>query len=57
VVDDGALTFEGPARFRYELDGDGNVRVNPDGSISVEWWLRGEDGGWSPWMHNLFTRM
>jgi hypothetical protein len=30
--------------------------VNADGTISVAWWLRGEDGHWQPWMRNTFTR-
>jgi hypothetical protein len=50
------LIFQGPARFAYELDDDGKVKVNPDGTISVDWWLRGEDDEWHPWMSNTFTR-
>ena len=30
------LIFQGPARFAYELDDDGKVKVNPDGTISVD---------------------
>ena len=56
-VGDGTLTFEGPARFQYELDGEGRVKVNPDGTISVAWWLRGENGGWEPWMQNTFAKV
>src|SRR5215204_3668612 len=56
-VADGRLTFGGPARFRYELDDDGNVAVNDDGTISVAWWLRDENGDWAPWMHNTFRRV
>jgi hypothetical protein len=52
----GRLTFEGPARFQYELDEDGTIKVNADGTISVTWWLRGEDAVWHPWMRNTFTR-
>jgi hypothetical protein len=55
-VADGGLTFQGPARFQYELDGDGRIKANADGTISVSWWLRGEDGDWRPWMRNTFTR-
>ncbi len=51
------LTFEGPARFRYELDDGGRIRVGPDGTISVDWWLRDEDGAWRPWMRNRFERI
>jgi hypothetical protein len=29
------LTFTGPARFQYELDADGKIKVNPDGTITV----------------------
>jgi Protein of unknown function (DUF1579) len=56
LVDDGMLTFEGPARFQYELDDDGKIRVDPDGTISVSWWLRDEHGEWQPWMTNTFAR-
>ena len=55
-VADGKLTFEGPARFQYELDDDGKIKTNSDGSISVSWWLRDENGEWAPWMRNTFTR-
>jgi Protein of unknown function (DUF1579) len=57
VVADGTLTFEGPARFQYRLDDAGQVRVNPDGTISVAWWLRDEGGVWQPWMDNRFSRV
>ena len=56
-VADEALTFEGPARFRYALDGDGHIRLNEDGSLTVEWWLRDESGQWQPWMTNTFSRV
>src|SRR5262245_28329394 len=56
-VADGRLTFEGPARFRYELDDDGRIRVDPDGTISISWWLQDETGGWQPWMTNTFHRV
>jgi len=57
VVAGGKLTFTGPARFQYELDGDGKIKVNPDGAITVVWWLRDENGAWKPWMNNTFTKM
>jgi hypothetical protein len=41
---EGKLTFEGPARFQYRLGDDGRIAVNPDGTISVAWWL----WGWRP---------
>jgi hypothetical protein len=50
------LTFEGPARFQYELDEDGRIKANGDGTLSVAWWLRDEAGEWQPWMHNTFSR-
>jgi predicted enzyme related to lactoylglutathione lyase len=53
---DGELTFEGPARFRYELDDDGAILVNPDGTITVTWWLRDETGEWQPWMNNTYAK-
>jgi hypothetical protein len=54
---DGRLTFQGPARFQYELDDQGRVKLNPDGTVTVAWWLRGQDGDWRPWMRNSFTRV
>jgi hypothetical protein len=51
------LTMVGPARFQYDLDEDGKIKTNPDGSISVAWWLRDENGEWKPWMNNTFTRV
>jgi hypothetical protein len=52
----GKLTFQGPARFQHELDADGSIKLNADGTVTVAWWLRGEDGEWHPWMRNTFTR-
>jgi hypothetical protein len=57
VVEDGTLTFEGPARFQYRLDDSGQIRVNKDGTISVAWWLRDENGEWQPWMDNRFSKV
>jgi Protein of unknown function (DUF1579) len=57
VAADGKLTFEGPARFQYELDDHGKIRTNPDGTISVAWWLRDKQGHWQHWMDNTFTRV
>lgn len=51
------LTFEGPARFQYRLDDAGKIETNPDGTISVSWWLRDADGAWASWMHNTYTRI
>jgi hypothetical protein len=31
--------------------------VNSDGTISVAWWLRDEDGEWRSWMDNTFTKI
>ena len=56
-VDGDKLTFEGPARFQYDLDDDGRIRTNTDGTISVAWWLRDEIGAWRPWMNNTFRRL
>jgi Protein of unknown function (DUF1579) len=55
-VAEGKLNFEGPARFQYELDDEGRIKLNPDGTLSVAWWLRDEDGMWQPWMKNTFSR-
>jgi hypothetical protein len=35
-LEDDGLVFEGPARFRHELDDEGGVRTNPDGTITVD---------------------
>jgi hypothetical protein len=51
------LTMVGPARFEYELDREGQIKVNADGTVSVAWWLRDENGEWRPWMNNTFTRI
>jgi Protein of unknown function (DUF1579) len=53
-VADGRLTFVGPARFQYELDDDGDIKVARDGTITVSWSLRDEAGEWQPWMTNTF---
>jgi hypothetical protein len=53
----GKLVCQGPARFEYELDDEGGIKVNPDGTISVAWWLRDENGEWKPWMNNTFARL
>jgi hypothetical protein len=39
-----------------KLGADGAVGVNPDGTISIRWWIRDEDGEWQPWMANTFSR-
>ena len=56
-VADGRLTFTGPARFQYELDDEGKIKVNPDGTITVTWWLRDDSDGLQPWMTNTFKRV
>ena len=56
-IEDGGLVFEGPARFCYELGEDGRVRANPDGTITVQWWLGDENGDWKPWMKNTFAKV
>jgi hypothetical protein len=50
------LTFVGPARFQYDLDATGKVKVNGDGTVTVRWWLRDESGEFKPWMNNEFRR-
>jgi Protein of unknown function (DUF1579) len=55
-VAEGKLTFVGPARFQFELDADGAIAVNPDGTISVRWWIQDEAGEWQSWMTNTFSR-
>jgi hypothetical protein len=56
VAADRTLTFEGPARFQYRLDRDRAIELNPDGTVTVDWWLRDQAGDWQPWMSNTFTR-
>jgi Protein of unknown function (DUF1579) len=56
VVADGKLTFEGPARFQYELVDDGKIKINADGTLTVAWWIRDENGAWQPWMTNVLRR-
>jgi hypothetical protein len=51
------LTFEGPARFQYQLDDRGRIKVNADGTVSVAWWLRDENGDWRPWVTNTFAKI
>jgi hypothetical protein len=50
-----------PSRSRsipqYNLNDEGRIAVNPDGTISVAWWLRDESGEWRPWMDNTFTKI
>ena len=33
------------------------IKVNPDGTVSVAWWLRDESGEWTPSVNNTFTKM
>jgi hypothetical protein len=56
-VADGKLTSVGPARFQYELDGEGKIKTNADGTSSVAWWLRDERGEWQAWMDLTFTKI
>jgi hypothetical protein len=56
-VADGKLTFTGPARFQYELDAGGKIKLPRDGTLTVAWWLRDDEGNWKPWMNNTFTRI
>jgi Protein of unknown function (DUF1579) len=56
-VDGDKLTFEGPARYQYDLDDEGRIRAYADGTISVAWWLRDDTGVWRPWMNNTFRRL
>jgi hypothetical protein len=57
VTADGQLVFEGPARFQCALDDAGRIKVNADGTISIAWWLRDEDGTWQPWMDNTYRKL
>lgn len=56
TVSQGKLTFVGPARYQYDLDDEGRVKLNPDGTLTVDWWLRDDGGEWQPWMTNTFAR-
>jgi hypothetical protein len=53
---DGTLTLTGPARFQYDLDGSGKVRMRDDGSVLIRWWLRDDSRQFQPWMENVFWR-
>jgi hypothetical protein len=54
-VSDARLTSAGPARFQYELDDEGKIKTNADGTWSV--WLRDEKGEWQAWMDLKFTKI
>jgi hypothetical protein len=56
VVSGRHLTFVGPARFQHELGEDGRIRLNPDGTLTVAWWLRDGAHKWQLWMTNTFVR-
>jgi hypothetical protein len=56
VVTDGKLTFIGPARFQYKLDTDGKIKVDPDGTTTVVWWLRDIEGVWQFWRNATYTK-
>jgi hypothetical protein len=47
----------GPARFQHELDEEGRIGLNADGTLRVAWWLRDETGKWKPWMINRFRKV
>ena len=53
-----ALAAEsGQKLFTFEtIAGILNAEEHADGTISVDWRLRGEDDEWHPWMSNTFTR-
>jgi hypothetical protein len=53
IVDGNTLTFEGPARFQYQLDEDGRIKANDDGTITTRWWLSNHKGEWEKWMTNI----
>ena len=54
---DGTLTFTGPARFQYDLDGAGKIKGNDDGTMTIRWWLRDDSEEFRPWMTNTFRRI
>jgi hypothetical protein len=56
-VEGGKLTMGGPARFQYDMDEDGKIRTNADGSISIAWWAQDDKREWQPWMNNTFRRI
>jgi Protein of unknown function (DUF1579) len=56
-VEGSKLTMVGPARFQYDLNEEGKIQTNPDGTVSVAWWLRDENNEWQPWMTNVFTKV
>jgi hypothetical protein len=42
--------------FQYDLDDEGRIRIDADGSFTERWWLRDASGEWTPWMTNTFRR-
>jgi hypothetical protein len=57
VIADDKFTFTGPARFPYELDSDGKIKVNPEGTIPVVWWLRDAEVAWQFWRNATYTKI
>ena len=57
TVAGGRLTFVGPAHYQYELDEEGKIKTNPDGTISVAWWVRDEQSELQLWMDNTFRKI
>jgi hypothetical protein len=57
AIVDGELTFTGPARFQYQLAADGKIKVNPDGTIDVLWWLRDLEGVWKFWRNARYIKV
>jgi Protein of unknown function (DUF1579) len=56
-VEGDKLTMIGPAKFQYNLDKDGNIAANADGTVTVSWWLQDEKGEYQPWMENTFSQL
>ena len=56
-VEGNKLTFTGPAHFQYELDVNGNIKVNDNATIIISWWIRDENGKWQSWMTNRFSKV
>ncbi len=55
-VEGNTMIFTGPAKFQYELDAGGSIKVNPDGTITTLWWLQDDRGEWTFWMNNNFKK-
>jgi hypothetical protein len=48
--------MSGPVHFQYELDEDGKIKTNTNGTLPVAWWLHDENGVGELWTNNTVVR-